>query len=49
RVLYGNKIKDLPSGIFHGLTSLQLLLLNSNEITCVRKDTFRDLQSLKLL
>jgi hypothetical protein len=25
RVLYGNKIKDLPAGIFHGLSSLQLL------------------------
>lgn len=24
-VLYGNKIKDLPAGVFQGLTSLQLL------------------------
>lgn len=25
RVLYGNKVKDLSSGVFQGLTSLQLL------------------------
>lgn len=25
RVLYGNKITELPSGVFHGLTNLQLL------------------------
>uniref|UniRef100_A0A1B0GPI8 Uncharacterized protein n=1 Tax=Phlebotomus papatasi TaxID=29031 RepID=A0A1B0GPI8_PHLPP len=49
RILYGNKIKDLPSGVFKGLTSLQLLLLNANEINCIRKDTFRDLHSLSLL
>nr|CAD7195455.1 unnamed protein product [Timema douglasi] len=48
-VLYGNKIKDLPAGIFHGLSSLQLLLLNANEISCIRKDSFRDLHSLNLL
>jgi len=48
-VLYGNKIKDLPSGVFKGLGSLQLLLLNANEISCIRKDAFRDLHSLSLL
>lgn len=48
-VLYGNKIKDLPSGVFKGLSSLQLLLLNANEISCIRKDAFRDLHSLSLL
>lgn len=48
-VLYGNKIKDLPSGVFKGLTSLQLLLLNANEIECIRRDAFRDLHSLSLL
>ncbi|KAL1461410.1 hypothetical protein WDU94_013311 [Cyamophila willieti] len=48
-VLYGNKIKDLPGGVFHGLSSLQLLLLNANEISCIRKDTFKDLHSLNLL
>lgn len=49
RVLYGNKITDLPPGIFHGLTSLQLLLLNANEISCIRKDSFKDLHSVNLL
>lgn len=49
RVLYGNKIKDLPSGVFKGLNSLQLLLLNANEIECIRRDAFRDLHSLSLL
>lgn len=48
-VLYGNKIKNLPTNVFRGLTSLQLLLLNANEISCIRKDTFKDLNSLSLL
>ncbi|XP_022165638.1 protein slit-like [Myzus persicae] len=48
-MLYGNKIKDLPGGVFHGLTSLQLLLLNANEISCIRRDAFRDLHSVNLL
>lgn len=49
RVMYGNKIKDLPSGVFKGLNALQLLLLNANEIECIRRDAFRDLPSLNLL
>lgn len=48
-VLYGNKIKNLPTNVFRGLTSLQLLLLNANEISCIRKDSFKDLTSLSLL
>lgn len=48
-VLYGNKIKNLPTNVFRGLTSLQLLLLNANEISCIRKDSFKDLTSLNLL
>ena len=31
------------------MTSLQLLLLNANEIECIRRDAFRDLHSLSLL
>uniref|UniRef100_A0A4W3H2K8 LRRCT domain-containing protein n=1 Tax=Callorhinchus milii TaxID=7868 RepID=A0A4W3H2K8_CALMI len=49
RVLYGNKISELPKGVFDGLYALQLLLLNANTITCVRADTFQDLQNLSLL
>jgi hypothetical protein len=44
-----NKIGSLPSQVFHGLTSLQLLLMNSNRIKCIRKDTFRDLRAVNLL
>ena len=49
RVLYMNKITSLPTQVFHGLTSLQLLLMNSNKIKCIRKDSFRDLRSVNLL
>ena len=49
RILYGNRIGELPAGIFQGLSSLQLLLLNANRISCVRRDTFRDLTNLNLL
>uniref|UniRef100_A0A452V8G1 Slit homolog 1 protein n=1 Tax=Ursus maritimus TaxID=29073 RepID=A0A452V8G1_URSMA len=48
-VLYGNKITDLPRGVFGGLYTLQLLLLNANKINCVRPDAFQDLQNLSLL
>ncbi|KAF2975356.1 hypothetical protein EK904_000213 [Melospiza melodia maxima] len=48
-VLYGNKITDLPKGVFGGLFALQLLLLNANKINCVRADAFQDLQNLSLL
>uniref|UniRef100_A0A8C3HC79 Slit homolog 1 protein n=1 Tax=Chrysemys picta bellii TaxID=8478 RepID=A0A8C3HC79_CHRPI len=48
-VLYGNKITDLPRGVFGGLHALQLLLINANKINCIRADTFGDLQSLSLL
>ncbi|CAL4126380.1 unnamed protein product, partial [Meganyctiphanes norvegica] len=34
---------------FNGLTSLQLLLLNANKISCLRRDVFTDLRSLNLL
>jgi len=30
RVLYGNKITELPAGLFQGLTNLQLLWVNKN-------------------
>uniref|UniRef100_A0A8C5NC76 Slit homolog 3 protein-like n=1 Tax=Gouania willdenowi TaxID=441366 RepID=A0A8C5NC76_GOUWI len=49
RVLYGNKIAELPKGLFDGLVSLQLLLLNANKINCLRVNTFQDLQNLNLL
>uniref|UniRef100_A0A6Q2Z490 Slit homolog 3 (Drosophila) n=1 Tax=Esox lucius TaxID=8010 RepID=A0A6Q2Z490_ESOLU len=49
RVLYGNKIAEIPKGLFDGLVSLQLLLLNANKINCLRVNTFQDLQSLNLL
>jgi hypothetical protein len=49
RILYGNRITELPAGMFHGLTSLQLLLLNANRISCVRRDSFKDLHNLNLL
>ncbi|KTG31569.1 hypothetical protein cypCar_00015143, partial [Cyprinus carpio] len=48
-VLYGNKITDLPKGVFDGLYALQLLLLNANKIHCLRANTFQDLQNLSLL
>uniref|UniRef100_A0A8C8VEF8 Slit homolog 1 protein n=1 Tax=Pelusios castaneus TaxID=367368 RepID=A0A8C8VEF8_9SAUR len=48
-VLYGNKITDLPKGVFGGLHALQLLLLNANKINCVRTDAFLDLHGLSLL
>uniref|UniRef100_A0A8C3QVE5 Slit homolog 1 protein n=1 Tax=Cyanoderma ruficeps TaxID=181631 RepID=A0A8C3QVE5_9PASS len=48
-VLYGNKITDLPKGVFGGLFALQLLLLNANKINCIRADAFQDLQNLSLL
>uniref|UniRef100_A0A8C9QSR8 Slit guidance ligand 1 n=1 Tax=Spermophilus dauricus TaxID=99837 RepID=A0A8C9QSR8_SPEDA len=48
-VLYGNKITDLPRGVFGGLYTLQLLLLNANKINCIRPDAFQDLQNLSLL
>uniref|UniRef100_A0A672MRD9 Slit homolog 3 protein-like n=1 Tax=Sinocyclocheilus grahami TaxID=75366 RepID=A0A672MRD9_SINGR len=49
RVLYGNKIAEIPKGLFDGLVSLQLLLLNANKINCLRVNTFKDLQNLNLL
>uniref|UniRef100_A0A672UZJ3 Slit homolog 2 protein n=1 Tax=Strigops habroptila TaxID=2489341 RepID=A0A672UZJ3_STRHB len=49
RVLYGNKITELPKGLFEGLFSLQLLLLNANKINCLRVDAFQDLHNLNLL
>uniref|UniRef100_A0A8C9Q5F9 Slit homolog 3 protein n=1 Tax=Spermophilus dauricus TaxID=99837 RepID=A0A8C9Q5F9_SPEDA len=49
RVLYGNKITEIAKGLFDGLVSLQLLLLNANKINCLRVNTFQDLQSLTLL
>uniref|UniRef100_A0A8C1M0N7 Slit homolog 3 (Drosophila) n=1 Tax=Cyprinus carpio TaxID=7962 RepID=A0A8C1M0N7_CYPCA len=48
-VLYGNKIAEIPKGLFDGLVSLQLLLLNANKINCLRVNTFKDLQNLNLL
>uniref|UniRef100_A0A8C0QVE3 Slit homolog 3 protein n=1 Tax=Canis lupus dingo TaxID=286419 RepID=A0A8C0QVE3_CANLU len=48
-VLYGNKITELAKGLFDGLVSLQLLLLNANKINCLRVNTFQDLQNLNLL
>uniref|UniRef100_A0A670ZAV2 Slit guidance ligand 2 n=1 Tax=Pseudonaja textilis TaxID=8673 RepID=A0A670ZAV2_PSETE len=49
RVLYGNKITELPKGLFEGLFALQLLLLNANKINCLRVDAFQDLHNLNLL
>uniref|UniRef100_A0A8C8RRE4 Slit guidance ligand 3 n=1 Tax=Pelusios castaneus TaxID=367368 RepID=A0A8C8RRE4_9SAUR len=49
RVLYGNKITEIPKGLFDGLVSLQLLLLNANKINCLRVNTFQDLHNLNLL
>uniref|UniRef100_A0A8K9XKJ6 Slit homolog 1b (Drosophila) n=1 Tax=Oncorhynchus mykiss TaxID=8022 RepID=A0A8K9XKJ6_ONCMY len=49
RVLYGNKITDLPRGLFEGLGSLELLLLNANKIHCIRATAFQDLENLALL
>lgn len=48
-MLYGNKITEIPKGLFDGLVSLQLLLLNANKINCLRVNTFQDLQNLNLL
>uniref|UniRef100_A0A3B5LUE5 Slit homolog 1b (Drosophila) n=1 Tax=Xiphophorus couchianus TaxID=32473 RepID=A0A3B5LUE5_9TELE len=48
-VLYGNKITELPSGVFDGLVSLELLLLNANKIHCIRAAAFKDLENLALL
>ncbi|CAG09351.1 unnamed protein product, partial [Tetraodon nigroviridis] len=47
--VYGNKITDLPKGVFDGLYALQLLLLNANKIHCIRANAFQDLQNLSLL
>uniref|UniRef100_A0A3Q3IRI7 Slit homolog 2 (Drosophila) n=1 Tax=Monopterus albus TaxID=43700 RepID=A0A3Q3IRI7_MONAL len=49
RVLYGNKITEISKGLFEGLFSLQLLLLNANKIACLRVDAFQDLHNLNLL
>uniref|UniRef100_A0A668AHN3 Slit homolog 1b (Drosophila) n=1 Tax=Myripristis murdjan TaxID=586833 RepID=A0A668AHN3_9TELE len=49
RVLYGNKITELPRGVFDGLASLELLLLNANKIHCIRASVFKDLENLALL
>ncbi|KAF4789872.1 hypothetical protein TURU_146994 [Turdus rufiventris] len=49
RVLYGNKITEIPQGLFDDLVSLQLLLLNANKINCLRVNTFQGLHNLKLL
>ncbi|MED6281939.1 Slit 1 protein [Characodon lateralis] len=49
KVLYGNKITELPSGVFDGLVSLELLLLNANKIHCIRATAFKDLENLALL
>ncbi|KAJ4944479.1 hypothetical protein JOQ06_013022, partial [Pogonophryne albipinna] len=48
-VLYGNKITELPSGVFDGLSSVELLLLNANKIHCIRASVFKDLENLALL
>uniref|UniRef100_A0A803VV60 Slit guidance ligand 3 n=1 Tax=Ficedula albicollis TaxID=59894 RepID=A0A803VV60_FICAL len=48
-VLYGNKITEIPQGLFDDLVSLQLLLLNANKINCLRVNTFQGLHNLKLL
>uniref|UniRef100_A0A7M4EB54 Slit guidance ligand 3 n=1 Tax=Crocodylus porosus TaxID=8502 RepID=A0A7M4EB54_CROPO len=49
RVLYGNKITEIPLGLFDDLVSLQLLLLNANKINCLRVNTFQGLHNLNLL
>ena len=48
-MLFANNLTDLPAPIFHGLTSLQVLLLNSNQLQCLRDGIFRDLSQLRLL
>uniref|UniRef100_A0A672M1L5 Slit homolog 1 protein n=1 Tax=Sinocyclocheilus grahami TaxID=75366 RepID=A0A672M1L5_SINGR len=48
-VLYGNKISELPKGIFDGLFSLQLLVLYGNKISELPKGIFDGLFSLQLL
>uniref|UniRef100_UPI001EAEF203 slit homolog 1 protein-like n=1 Tax=Oncorhynchus gorbuscha TaxID=8017 RepID=UPI001EAEF203 len=39
----------LPRGLFEGLGSLELLLLNANKIHCIRATAFQDLENLALL
>lgn len=49
RVLYGNNLTELPAEAFDGLGSLQLLLLNANQLHCIRRGTFDPLTDLNLL
>uniref|UniRef100_A0A914H9P7 Uncharacterized protein n=1 Tax=Globodera rostochiensis TaxID=31243 RepID=A0A914H9P7_GLORO len=49
-MLFANNLTDLPDRVFDGIgASLQVLLLNGNQLECVRNDLFRGLNELKLL
>lgn len=48
-MLYANNITELPSNLFKPLNELQLLLLNANELRCLRRDVFEGLENLNLL
>ena len=47
--LFHNNISHLESNTFHGLTELEMLMLNANNLGCLPKDLFRDLRNLHML
>jgi hypothetical protein len=49
RALTGNKFQKLTKGSFKGLSNLNSLYLDDNEITCIIPGAFDGLDSLKSL
>ncbi|KAL3095408.1 hypothetical protein niasHS_007507 [Heterodera schachtii] len=49
-MLFSNNLTDLPERVFDGIgNSLQVLLMNGNQLECLRNEVFRGLNQLKLL